>query len=72
MLYPNSANEIINVNNVFEYITIKDSNGITLMEKDLHLSSLVNISTLNNGIYLAELITSRNEKKCVKLVVNKY
>ena len=71
ILYPNPAVDKITVNEAFSSIAIKNNNGTTIFTKNIEPGLEVNISLIDNGVYYAEMLTARGERKFVKLVVNK-
>lgn len=71
-VYPNPANDILNVQSLkgsYSY-KIYEVTGKLIQAGKNKVSNQINISTLNNGLYLLELTDSKNIKSISKIIKN--
>jgi hypothetical protein len=73
-IYPNPTNEILNINYGTSNIDIKSIEIHDLLGKLVYQTKskteLINVSSLNSGIYLITISTESNEKMVKKLIKN--
>ena len=69
-IYPNPTTDVINIQNLkgeYSY-SVYDVAGKLLLNKTNAISTQIDISTLNKGLYLLELVDTNNIKSIIKVV----
>ena len=69
MVYPNPANNVVNISGI-DVVNIKFFNSVGQSVLNQHNTNTINVSTLQNGIYLLTIETSTGSLIQKKLIIN--
>jgi hypothetical protein len=74
-IYPNPTNKYINIcnpsNREIKKVEIQNMNGSILLDINLLKSHVINIESIENGIYFVVIYTETGERAIKKLFINK-